>query len=134
MLHRTFSRRFLWLRLLRGGLMAGALYDLGFAALMVAAPELPARFFSLPLPGEAFYSWLIAALLAMLAALYLAAARDPRRYSAIIAVAILGRACGAMLFALAAWRRPDLAGLWPLAGADLGFAVLHAASWLPVRA
>jgi hypothetical protein len=133
MLHRTFSRRFLWLRLLRGGLVAGAVYDLVFAVLMVGAPELPARWFALPLPGETFYLWLIAAMLAMLAMLYLAAARDPRRYSAIIAVAILGRGAGALVFALAAGGRPDLAGLWILSAADLGFALFHALSWLPLR-
>ena len=133
MLHRTFSRRFLWLRLLRGSLCAGAVYDLVFAALMVVAPELPSRWLSLPLPGEAFYLRLIAVLLGMLALLYLAAARDPRRYSAIIAVAIVGRAAGAAALALAARGRPDLAGLWPLAGADLGFAIVHAVSWLPLR-
>lgn len=133
MLHATFSRRFLWLRLLRFSLIAGALYDIGFAVLMALSPELPARWFSLPLPGEAFYLWLTAALLGMLAALYVAAARDPRRYSAIIAVAIAGRLAGALLFAAAAWRRPDLAGLWPLSGADLAFAVLHTAGWAPLR-
>lgn len=134
MLHRSISRRFLWLRLLRGSLVAGALYDLAFAVLMVAAPGLPARWLSLPLPGEAFYIWLIAVLLGMLALLYLAAARDPRPYSAIILTAILGRAAGAAVFGLAASHRPDLAGLWPLAGADLGFAFFHALSWLPLRA
>jgi hypothetical protein len=134
MLHRTVSRRFLWLRLLRGSLVAGALYDLAFAGLMVAAPDLPAGWLSLPLPGEAFYLGLFAVLLAMLAVLYIAAARDPRRYSAIIFVAITGRAAGGLVLALAAWRRPDLAGLWPLAAADLGFAALHAVSWLPLRA
>jgi hypothetical protein len=133
MLHRTFSRRFLWLRLLRASLLLGALYDLGFAALMVLAPGLPARWLSLPLPGEAFYLWLLAALLAMLALLYAAAARDPRRYSAIIVVAILGRASGALILALAARGRPELAGLWPLCAADAGFAACHAVSWLPLR-
>ncbi len=133
MLHRTFSRRFLWLRLLRASLVLGALYDLGFAASMLFVPELPARWFSLPLPGEPFYLWLIAVLLAMLAGLYVAAARDPRRHSAIIVVAILGRAAGALVFALAARERPDLAGLWPLAAGDAGFALFHALSWLPLR-
>lgn len=134
MLYRSISRRFLWLRLLRGSLVAGALYDLAFALLMVGAPGLPARWLSLPLPGEAFYLRLIAVILTMLALLYVAAARDPRRYSAIIMVAILGRAAGAAVLGLAASRRPDLAGLWPLAGADLGFALLHTVSWLPLRA
>jgi hypothetical protein len=134
MLHRSISRRFLWLRLLRGSLVAGALYDLAFAVLMVAAPGLPARWLSLPLPGEKFYLWLIAVLLGILALLYLAAARDPRRYSAIIMAAILGRAAGAAALGIAASSRPDLAGLWPLAAADLGFAFLHAVSWTPLRA
>lgn len=133
MLEASFARRFLWLRLLRGSLVAAALYDLGFAALMTLAPELPARWFRLPLPGEAFYLWLIATLLAMLACLYLAAARDPRRYSAIIAVAIVGRLGGALLFAAAAWGRPDLSGLWSVSAADFALALTHAVAWAPLR-
>ena len=81
-------------------------------SLMVAAPEVPARLFGLPLPPlprGAFYLWILATLLAMLAVLYLAAARDPRRYSAIIAVAIGGRLGGRAAFAAAALRGPDLA-------------------------
>src|SRR5436305_3155307 len=56
----SFSRRFRLLTLLRGSLVAGAVYDLGFAALMVAAPGVPARMFNLPLPPlprGAFYPW-----------------------------------------------------------------------------
>src|SRR5258708_36698852 len=66
-----------------------------------------------------------------LAALYLAAAYDPRRYSAIIAVAIGGRALGAAALAAAALTGSGLGGLLPLAGADLAFSVLHAAPWVP---
>ena len=101
-----FVRRFRLLALLRASLVAGAVYDLAFAVLMVAAPAVPARIFDLPLPplpGGAFYLWILAILLAMLALLYLAAAHDPRRYSAIIAVAIGGRMVGALAFA---GRRP----------------------------
>jgi hypothetical protein len=65
----------------------------------------------------------------MLALLYLVAAEDPRRYSAVVVVAALGRCAGAAALALAAVRRPDLAGLWPLAGFDLGFGVVHGAMW-----
>lgn len=128
-----FAQRFRLLRLLRATLVAGALYDLGFAALMVVAPGVAAEWFGLPLPGERFYLWLIAVLLAMLAALYLMAARDPRRYSAVIAVAIVGRLAGAAAFTLAALGRPDLAALYPLAAADAAFGLAHAATWLPVR-
>src|SRR3954464_4830709 len=131
-----FVRRFRLLALLRASLVAGAVYDLAFAVLMVAAPAVPARILSLPLPPlprGAFYLWILATLLAMLALLYLAAAYDPRRYSAIIAVAIGGRALGAAGLAVAALTGSGLGGLVPLAVADLAFSVLHAASWWPIR-
>lgn len=132
----SFVRRFRLLALLRASLAAGALYDLGFAVLMVVAPEVPARLFNLPLPPlprGAFYLWILATLLTMLALLYLAAAYDPRRYSAIIAVAIGGRTLGALAFFLAVLLGPDLNGLVPLAVADLAFGAAHAAAWLPIR-
>jgi hypothetical protein len=132
----SFVRRFRLLALLRGSLAAGAVYDLAFAALMVLAPALPARVFGLPLPPlprGAFYLWILATLLTMLALLYLAAAYDPRRYSAIIAVAIGGRALGALVFAAAALSGQDLRGLLPLAVADLAFGAVHAIAWLPIR-
>ena len=123
------KNRFFYLRLLRASLVLGALYDLGFAALMVAAPQVPVKLLALPLPGERFYLSLFAVLLSMLAALYLAAAEDPRRYSAVVVVAALGRCAGAAAFALAAFGRPDLAGLWPLAAADLAFGMAHGLLW-----
>ena len=128
-----FSRRFRYLRLLEASLLVGAAYDLGFAALMVAAPEVPSRVLGLPLPGERFYLWLLAVLLAMLASLYMAAARDPRRYSAIIAVAIAGRIAGGIAMALAAASGRGLSGLYPLAGMDLAFGLSHWAFWAPIR-
>lgn len=131
-----FVRRFRLLGLLRGSLVTSALYDLAFAVLMVAAPQIPARILNLPLPPlpeGRFYLWIMATLLLMLAALYLAAAHDPRRYSAIIAVAIGGRALGAAAFAVAALTGSGLGGLWPLAAADLAFSLLYAASWWPIR-
>jgi len=131
-----FVRRFRLLALLRASLVAGAVYDLAFAVLMVVAPAVPARIFDLPLPPlprGAFYLWILATLLAMLALLYLAAAYDPRRYSAIIAVAIGGRLVGALAFLIAALLGPDLRGLLPLAASDLAFGAVHAAAWLPIR-
>jgi type IV secretory pathway VirB3-like protein len=121
--------RFLFLGLLRASLVLGALYDLAFAATMVAAPQLPARLLSLPLPGEGFYLSILAVLLTMLAVLYLVAAEDPRRYSAVVLVGVAGRCAGAAALALAARGRPELAGLWPLAGADLAFGLAHATFW-----
>lgn len=132
----SFARRFHLLTLLRASLVAGAVYDFAFGVLMVAAPEVPARMFNLPLPPlpeGRFYLWIMATLLTMLAALYLAAARDPRRYSAIIGIAIGGRALGALVFVIAALTGDGLGGLIPLAVADLTFSVVHAGAWFPIR-
>jgi CHASE2 domain-containing sensor protein len=122
--------------LLAASLVAGALYDAGFAVLMVAAPRPIARLLRLPLPPlpeAAFYLWIMAVLLLMLAACYLLAARDPRRYAGVVAVAIAGRALGGVTFIVAARGHQGLAGLYPLAAADLGFGLAHAACWRPVR-
>lgn len=129
-----FARRFRLLTVLRTSLIAGAVYDLLFALGMVAFPELPARILNLPLPPMphgAFYLWILATLLSMLAVLYLVAAHDPRRYSAVIAVAIGGRLVGALAFVIAAGA--GLSGLYPLAAADFLFGAVHAASWWPIR-
>ena len=128
-----FARRFLFLRLLIASLVLGAFYDLAYAVVMVTAPQVPAKAFNLPLPPPegTFYLWILAVVLAMLAALYLVAARDPRRYSAIIAVAMGGRILGGLVLLAAALR--GLPGLYPMAVADLLFGVAHAAFWLPIR-
>ena len=128
-----FARRFRFLQLLQGSLVAGAAYDLGFALLMATAPEVPARVLGLPLPEERFYLWVLAVVLAMLAAMYLAAARDPRRYSAVIAVAIGGRIAGALALALGALSGDGLSSLWTLAAMDLAFGLSHLAFWMPTR-
>lgn len=128
-----FARRFRFLELLRLSLVIGAFYDLAFALLMVAAPGVPAELLSLPLPGEAFYLWILATLLTMLAILYLIAARDTRRYSGIVAVAIGGRLAGGLVFLAAALLEPGLGGLYLLAAADLAFGLVHAALWFPIR-
>lgn len=120
------------LGILRLSLVAGAVYDLGFAGLMVLAPRLPARLLDLPLPGTPFYLWVLAVLLAMLAAVYLLTAWDPICYRGAIVVAIVGRGLGAFALAYGA-ASLALPGLWPLCFADLGFALIHAACWLPIR-
>lgn len=133
MLTPRLARRFLLLRLLIGSLVLGALYDVAYAVVMVTVPEVPARAFDLPLPPPEgmFYLWILAVVLAMLAALYLLAARDPRRYSGIIAVAIGGRILGGLVLLAAALR--GLPGLYPMAVADLLFGLAHAIFWLPIR-
>lgn len=126
-------RRHLYLRFLRSSLVLGAAYDYLYALTMVVAPAVPARLLDLPLPGETFYLWTLATLLVMLGTLYLLAARNPRRYSGVIAVAIGGRILGALAFTLIALQRPDLWGLWVLAGCDLAFGLAHAGLWWPIR-
>jgi uncharacterized membrane protein (DUF4010 family) len=126
-------RRHLYLRLLRASLVLGAVYDYLYALAMVTVPTVPARLLDLPLPGETFYLWTLATLLAMLGTLYLLAARNPRRYSGVIAIAIVGRTLGALAFALIALDRADLWGLWVLAACDLTFSVAHAGFWWPIR-
>lgn len=120
------------LGLLRSSLIVGAVYDLIFAALMVLAPEIPARLLHLPMPGEAFYLWLMAIFLTMLSAFYLLAAYDPTSYRGNIAVAIGGRTAGGLALLLAAVDS-GLAGLYPLAAADLFFACVHGVLWWPFR-
>lgn len=125
--------RFRALKLLRASLVLGALYDLGFALAFVAFPEPAAELLDLPLPGASFYLWILATFLLMLASLYLLAARDPRRYSAVILVAVVGRTLGAAVFTAAALGRPEPGTLWSLAATDLFFALAHGALWQRVR-
>jgi hypothetical protein len=113
-------------RVLSATLVAGAIYDLVFAALFVAAPGFVARTFALPLPGPPFYLPLLAVLLAMLAGTYLVTARDPVAYRPLVALAIAGRLLGAVAMAASAARYADLGGLWAPAGGDLAFAAAHA--------
>ncbi len=115
-------------RPLRLTLIAGALYDFAFAILFVAAPGSVARLLALPLPGERFYLWILAVLLAIVGATYWIAARDPRRFRPLVGVAILGRAAGFLAFAAAALAAPGLAGLWVVGAGDLAFSLAHLAT------
>jgi len=117
---------------LRLSLVVGAGYDLVFGLLMVLAPWLPARLLGLPLPDAPFYLWVMAVLLAMVAAMYVLCAWDPICYRGAILVAIAGRMLGALALATGAMNL-GLAGLWPLAAADFAFGACHAACWLPIR-
>jgi hypothetical protein len=108
-------------------LCAGAAYDALFALLLVVYPVQIAGIFSLPLPGERFYLWLIALFLLSLGAFYLLIARDPRGLRVFVLLAIAVRLAGAAVIGAAAFGRPDLAGLWAIAAGDLLFGVAHLA-------
>lgn len=127
-----FARRFRFLQLLRASLVLAALYELGLAVALVLAPASVGRPLGLPVPEEHFFLRLLAVLLLMVASLLLFAARDPRRYSAVILVAIAGRLAGAVALAGSALGHPELAGLYAVAAVELAFGLLHALFWLPI--
>lgn len=122
------------LRPLALSLRIGAAYDLAFALAFVAAPEAIGGLLGLPLPGERFYLWLVAVLLALLSGFYLLVARDPARHRELVWMTVLGRAAGAAVLALAAIGPSHLAGLWVPAAGDLAFAVVHGVLARPLRA
>jgi hypothetical protein len=102
-------------------------YDALFALLLVAFPAEISATFRLPLPGERFYLWLIALFLASLGAFYILVARNPVARRDFLGLAIAIRLLGAVVIAGAAWGRPDLGGLWLIAGGDLLFGGVHLA-------
>jgi len=115
-------------RALSATLVAGAAYDSGLAFFFLFAPSALAGLFDVPLPGEALYLRLVGIFLVVLAVAYTVAARDPERFRPFVAVAILARVLGFLALALSTVGRPDLAGLWPPALADLAFAGAHLAA------
>lgn len=112
-------RRFLYLRLLRLVLILGAFYDFVFAFFIAAAPEIPRRALGVPVPTPGFVAQMMSVFLLMIGFLAVAAAREPRRYSAVIVAVIGGRLLGAFVLASTAWERAELQTLWLLAGANV---------------
>ena len=127
------TRRFFYRRALQFSLGLGGIFDLSLAFVLAIAPSFAEETFSVPPPGESFYIRILAVLLATLAALYLLAASDVRRYSGIVLIAIVGRLLAACVLALAAVGRPDLAGLWPLAVTDAVLGISHSLTWWSIR-
>ena len=132
-----FARR-LFLTLLRGEPRAGRALRPRLRGLMVAAPEVPARVFDLPLPPlpeGAFYLWIWPSLAHH--ARRALPARGPRpaplqrhRRGGDRRPDPGRRSCSS---ARRRSRAPGLAGLCPLAAADLAFGLAHAAFWWPIR-
>jgi hypothetical protein len=129
---RHFARRFRLLMLLRALLgMAGALF-LVAAVLALAAPDALERNLGVSLHAEPLLARLFAVLLLPLVGSCFLAARDPRRYSGVIILAIGTHALGALALASGALRAGG-GELWVPAGAALALALAIAAAWLPLR-
>jgi len=111
---------------------AGAAYDLGFAVAILFFSRRAAELLRLPLPEDPVYLGLNGILLALLAALYVLPALDPRRYRAVVAIAAAGRLLG-FAYLLWAWSGGRPAAFLALALGDLFFALLHAALLLRAR-
>ena len=127
-----FARRFRLLRLLRFVLgVAGALF-VAAAVLALAAPETLSRNLGVPFGAEPRFAWLFAAVLAPMGGSYFLAARDPRRYSAVIALAIVTQALVAFALGAGAFRAGG-GELWLPAGTALALALAIAGAWVPLR-
>jgi len=120
-----------WRRLARS-MLAGALYDLGFASAILLIPGTAAGWLGLKLPADPVYLQLNGVLLVLLGAAYLLPAGDPRRYEGVIHVAIGGRFLGFLYFLKVFWSGG--VGTFLLLGlGDLAFSLLHAVLWLSAR-
>ena len=126
-----FARRFLALKLLRGALVAGALYDAVLAALFLWWPRSVTALLDLGATGSSAMAALVAVWLAMLAGLGMAAARDTRRYSAIVVALICGRTAAAVILATGAILMGSHLP-WPAVWSAL-LAVTLAATWWTQR-
>lgn len=128
---RHFARRFRLLLLLRALLgMAGALF-VAAAVLALAAPGALERNVGAPFTAEPLLAWLFAAVLAPLGGSYFLAARDPRRYSGVIILAIAAQGLAACALGAGALRGGG--ELWLPAGTALALGLAIAAAWLPLR-
>lgn len=130
---RHFARRFRLLKLLRGSLGLGALYNLAAAVALVAMPSISELLGGSPSAREGAVLWVAALALALLAILYGMAANDPRRYSAIIMVAIAGRLAGGVMLGVWAVSRPDLSLIWTFATIEGALGLAHGVTWIPLR-
>jgi hypothetical protein len=112
-----------------GGVLAvGAAYDGVFALAILLAPRPAAALLRLPFPADPVFLYLNGVLLAILAGVYAAAARDPRRYGAVAPVSAVGRVAGFGLFAWA-WSGGRPAIFLALGLADLAIGVVTLALW-----
>ena len=110
---------------LRLSLLAGAIYDLIFAGLILLVPEKLAPLIGVPLPDDQFYLRFLSVFLVGLAAMYLLPAWAPERYLGVILAAVLVRGLGCVFLCLAVAFHGRPWGLAVLGGVDGLFALVH---------
>ncbi len=113
--------------------MIGGFFNLVLGALLGLTPDTAVAILHIPRSNPGFYLQLLATLAALLGCYYLLAASDVRRYSGIVVLAISGRLLVGLVLLFAAASDPGLAGLNPLACAEILFGAVHAASWWSIR-
>lgn len=129
---RHFARRFRLLLLLRAVLGIASALWVAMAVTAVAAPGALERNLGAPFGAEPLFAWLFAASVAPLGGSYFLAARDPRRYSGVIILAIAAQAFAALALGAGALRG-GAGELWLPAGAALALGLAITGAWLPLR-
>lgn len=112
-------------RRLRTSMAAGALYDLVFAVVNLAAPQWGSWLLEIPLPDQQVYLRLSGVFLFALALVYMLPVIHPGEYLGNVVVAIVARTAGAAFFIAAALWFGQPAAFLALGALDLLFAALH---------
>lgn len=128
-----FARRVRGQRILQSSLAVGGAFNLGLGAALGLAPDATMGILELSRPTPGLYLQMLALLAGLLGCYYLLAASDIRRYSGVVALAIVGRSLAATVLALGVSTDPSLGGLKLLAIVDASFALVHAVSWWSIR-
>jgi hypothetical protein len=112
-------------RRLRTSMAAGALYDLTFAVVNLAAPQVGSWFLEIPLPEQQVYLRFTGVFLFVLALFYMLPVIHPGQYLGNVVAAIVARTAGAVfLIGAVIWFGEPVAFL-ALGVVDLLFALLH---------
>lgn len=109
-------------------LAVGAAYDLAFGVAILGFTRPAAALLGLPIPDDPVYLYLNGVFLVLLAAIYAAAAREPKRYGPVAPISAGGRVVGFGLF-LWAWGEGRPSSFLALGLADLGLAMATLAAW-----
>ena len=109
-------------------LAVGAAYDLVFGVAILGFTRPAAAVLGLRIPDDPVYLYLNGVFLVLLAAIYAAAAQEPKRYGAVAPISAGGRVVGFGLF-LWAWADGRPSSFLAIGLTDLGLALATFAAW-----